>query len=130
MVKGNLWGEKMKYVKQFSIILAVIFAGEILKHYLPFPVPAGIYGMILMFILLFSGVIKVADVKETSSFLLETMPIMFIPAGAGIIILGNVLKPIILPAIIIMFPVTIVVMAVSGFVTQAVIGKERNKNDK
>ena len=120
----------MKYVKQFSIILAVIFAGEVLKYYLPFPVPAGIYGMILLFVLLCSGVVKTTDVKETSSFLLETMPIMFIPAGAGIILLGDVLKPIILPSIIIMFPVTIIVMAVGGLVTQAVIGKGGNKDDK
>ena len=40
----------MKYVKQFGIILLISFAGEALNYLLPLPVPASIYGLVLMFL--------------------------------------------------------------------------------
>ena len=42
----------MKYVKQFGIILLISFAGEALNYLLPLPVPASIYGLVLMFLCL------------------------------------------------------------------------------
>ena len=42
----------MKYMKQLCIIMAVAFAGEVLKALLPIPIPASIYGLVLMLLLL------------------------------------------------------------------------------
>ena len=75
----------MKYLRQFGIILAVTCAGEIMKYFIPLPIPGSIYGLILMFVLLLLRVIKVEHVKETGEFLIEIMPLMFIPAGVGLI---------------------------------------------
>ena len=75
----------MKYLRQFGIILAVTCAGEIMKYFIPLAIPGSIYGLILMFVLLLARVIKVEHVKETGEFLIEIMPLMFIPAGAGLI---------------------------------------------
>ena len=55
----------MKYIKQFLIILAISFVGELLKHFLPLPIPASIYGMVLLFTGLKTGLIKLEAVKET-----------------------------------------------------------------
>ena len=75
----------MKYLRQFGIILAVTCVGEIMKYFIPLPIPGSIYGLILMFVLLLTKVIKVEHVKETGEFLIEIMPLMFIPAGVGLI---------------------------------------------
>ena len=56
----------MKYVKQFVIIIAISFIGEFLKYLLPLPVPASIYGMVLMFVALLTGILKLDDVKDTA----------------------------------------------------------------
>ncbi len=48
----------MKYLRQFGIILAVTCAGEIMKYFIPLPIPGSIYGLILMFVLLLAKVIK------------------------------------------------------------------------
>ena len=45
----------MKYLKQFGIILALSFIGEFLNDLLPLPIPASIYGIILMFLCLKSS---------------------------------------------------------------------------
>ena len=54
----------MKYMKQFGIILAISFAGEILNYLVPLPIPASIYGLVLMFLALCFKLIKVEDVKQ------------------------------------------------------------------
>ena len=64
----------MKYLRQFGIILAVTCVGEIMKYFIPLPIPGSIYGLILMFVLLLAKVIKVEHVKETGEFLIEIMP--------------------------------------------------------
>lgn len=66
----------MKYVKEFGIILIVSLVGELLNYFLPLPVPASIYGLVLMFLCLMLGVIKLSDVHDTACFLIEIMPIM------------------------------------------------------
>ena len=75
----------LKYLRQFGIILAIAFAGEILNHIIPLPVPASIYGIVILFFCLQFRILKVSAVKEVSSFLIEIMPVMFIPAAVGLL---------------------------------------------
>ena len=58
----------MKYLKQFIIILGISFAGEFIKYVLPLPIPASIYGMVILFVGLLTGVIKLDMVKDTGKF--------------------------------------------------------------
>ena len=117
----------MKYVKQFLIILAISFAGELLKCLLPIPVPASIYGMIIMFVCLMTGIIKLEQVKETGKFLIDIMPVMFIPAGVGLMTSWGILKPVILPVCIVTVVTIITVMAVTGRVSQSIINIDKSK---
>lgn len=117
----------MKYLKQFLIILVISFAGEALKALLPLPVPASIYGMVLLFACLAAGVIKLEAVRETGKFLIEIMPVMFIPAGVGLMSSWGVLKPMLLPVGVVTVVVLVAVMAVTGRVAQWVIRRKGAK---
>ena len=75
----------MKILCQFSIILLVSLTGEALSALLPLPVPASIYGIILLFCLLEFRVIPLRAVKETGDFLVSIMQLMFIPAAVGLL---------------------------------------------
>lgn len=119
----------MKYLKQFLIILIISFIGEILKEILPLPIPASIYGMVILFVCLLTKVIKLKDVRETGKFLIEIMPVMFIPAGVGLMSSWNVLRPLILPVGIITVVTVFTVMAVSGRISQAII-RAGQKNEE
>ncbi len=119
----------MKYLKQFLIILVISLIGELLNKLLSLPVPASIYGMVILFIGLLSGVIKLSSVKEAGSFLIEIMPVMFIPAGVGLMSSWLNLKPIIIPVCIITVAAIFTVMIVSGHVTQFIV-KRTKKNDE
>lgn len=115
----------MKYIRQFVIILFISFIGEALKYVLPLPIPASIYGLVLMFVLLETKVLKVEAVQDAGKFLIEIMPMMFIPAAVELIDAWNVLQPILLQVAVITVVSTVGVMAVSGRVTQMVIRIER-----
>ena len=82
----------MKYVKEFGIILIVSLVGELLNYFLPLPVPASIYGLALMFLCLMLGIIKLSDVHDTACFLIEIMPIMFIPPAVGLMASWDVIQ--------------------------------------
>lgn len=114
----------MKYLKQLLIILAFCFVGEILNNVLPFPIPASIYGIVLMFLALQFKVVKLESVNETSKFLIEIMPVMFIPAAAGLINSWSLISSSWLPYLVITLSTTIFVMVVSGYVTQIFAKKE------
>lgn len=111
----------MKYLRQFMIILMVSFAGELLKYIMPFPVPASIYGLIILFVLLETGILKLDAVKETSVFLIEIMPLMFIPAGVGLMESWGDLNSMLVEVIVIILVSTVLVMGISGKVTELVL---------
>lgn len=122
----------MKYLRQLLIILIFSFAGEVLHYLVPIQIPASIYGLVLLFIGLMTGLIQLSQVQETAKFLIEIMPMMFIPAGVGLLESWGVLKPILVPVILILVVSTVFVMGVSGLVTQGVmhIGKSHGKKEK
>lgn len=121
----------MKYIRQFVVIIIVTFIGEILKSIVPLPVPASIYGLILMLVALKTKIVPLKQVKETGTFLIEIMPLMFIPAAVGLLVSWNSLKSICIPVILITILTTIIVMVVTGKVTQLIIVLEkRNLNNK
>ena len=115
----------MKYLKQFAIIIVITFMGEALNQIIPLPIPASIYGLVIMLIALSTKLLPLDKVKDVGKMLIQTMPIMFIPAGVGLITAWDKLSPIILPVVVITFISTIIVMIVSGKFTETIINKDR-----
>lgn len=117
----------MKYLKQFGIIIAISFLGELLRSLIPLPIPASIYGLVLMLLALQTRVIALDKVKDTAKLLIEIMPLMFIPAAVELMESWVVLKDILVPVIIITLVSTVAVMVVSGWATQTMIRREQKK---
>lgn len=113
----------MKYIRQFLIILAISFAGEILSSLIPFPIPASIYGIVILFVGLVTKIIPYESVKETGHFLVEIMPVMFIPAAVGLLESWGIIKESWFAYILLTIVTTVLVMGVAGRVTQYVAKK-------
>ena len=119
----------MKFLRQFMIILLLSFLGEVLKMFIPLPIPASVYGLVLMLVCLMTGVLKTSQVKDAAFFLIEIMPVMFIPAAAGLIDSGKVLQPLLLPILVITVVITVFVMVITGKVAQMIAQKRGIKNE-
>lgn len=118
----------MKYINQFAIILAISLVGELLNRLIPLPVPASIYGMVILFTALCTGVVKLSSVKETGYFLVQILPLLFIPATVGLLDAWGIMQGFLTAIIVISLISTVLVILVAGRVTQLVINlKERLK---
>lgn len=120
----------MKLLYQFGLILFVTFLGELLHAFLPLPIPASIYGLVLMLIFLITGIVKLRQVKIAADFLLEIMPPMFIPAAVGLILVWADLKEVLVPVVVITFLTTVIVMVVTGKVAQGIIRRQRGREEE
>ncbi|MBO5159780.1 MAG: CidA/LrgA family protein [Lachnospiraceae bacterium] len=119
----------MKYVKQFAIIALMTFLGECLNLLLPLPVPASIYGMILLFLSLQTGILKLSQIEETADLLLAVMPIFFISPTVSLMSSIGVIKDSLVGVLVICLLSTIIVMAVTGLVSQAIIRHDKKKKE-
>ncbi|MCI8268538.1 MAG: CidA/LrgA family protein [Lachnospiraceae bacterium] len=119
----------MKYVKECAVILGITLAGEWLNDVLPFPVPAGVYGLFLMLLLLCLGVLKLEQVEATGNFLLDIMPVLFVPAAVGLMESFEQLRPVLVPVAGVCAISTLVVMGVTGITAEAFIRKMDNRKN-
>ena len=118
----------MKYIKQFMIIMIITFMGECIKELLPFKIPASVYGLVIMLIALMTGIVKLEAVKDTAEFLVQTMPVMFIPPTVGLLAAWPLFKNIALPFCVISIFTTLIVMIVTGHMSQLIIRLKKRKD--
>lgn len=118
----------MKLLRQFLIILLLSLVGEGLHALLPLPVPASVYGLVLMLVCLCTGLLRLDQVDRAADFLIEIMPVMFVPAAVGLTESWGQLRLVLVPVLVIMVLTTVLVMVVTGHVTQLII-KWREKHD-
>ena len=75
----------MKVILQIGVVFGVCLIGEAAACFLPFPFPASVLSMILLFLLLCLKVLKIDHIRQKADFLLQNMAFFFIPAGVGIL---------------------------------------------
>lgn len=119
----------MKYLLQLSIIGLITFVSEMLSIFIPISIPAGIYGLIILFLCLLFKVIKLEWVENTAEFLLTVMPVMFVPSIVNLIETWTLVKSYAAGIVITSVASTIIVMIVSGLVTQSIV-RIKNKNSE
>ena len=117
----------MKYLLQFGLIATITFAAEIISILVPFPVPAGIYGLILMFLLLQFHIIRLDQVDRAGSFLLEIISVMFLPTAAGIINYSGYLQTNLVKITVISLTTCVLVLIVTAHVAQFLLRFSPNK---
>lgn len=120
----------MKYLFQFLIIVAISFLGELLHYFIALPIPASIYGIILLFAALQLGWIKVRQIREVSTWLIAIMPALFIPSAVGLVKSWDILSQSLVKYSVITFVSTLVVMGLAGLATQYAIRQSKNKEAK
>ena len=116
----------MKYLMQFGIKIGLSLVGEVLNSVIPLPVPASVWGMVLLFVLLCLKVIKLDQVQDAADFLLSIMTVMFVPVGASLITSFADIKDEILGIFAIIIVSTVICFLVTGKVAQRIIDKSEN----
>ena len=118
----------MKYLYQATILFAFTMLGELLHAVLPFPIPAAIYGLVLLFLALLLGVVKLQQVDTVSKFLIATMGVLFVAPGVSILEVWGDIASSAAAIVVISIVSTLLVFAVSGLLTQCLLGKGEKRN--
>lgn len=113
----------MKYVKQFFIILIMAVLGGILNWLIPLPIPATVWGMLLMFIALMCGLVKLNQVEDTADFFMGIMPMLFVPLAVGLMDTWQILADHAMPIIIIVVASFFICYAVTGKTADIIISR-------
>lgn len=118
----------MKYLPQLLLIVLFSFLGELLHFLIPIPIPASIYGMVLLFAALALKIVPVKAVKESGSFLTTLLPLLFVGPIVSLLDHWAHIKDNLVPMLIIVLGTTVVVFLVSGWVTGWIV--KHRKGDK
>ena len=115
----------MKYLHQAVILAAITFAAEIIKYLLPLPIPVSIYGLVLLFLLLKTGILPLEKIQDVGDLLLELMPLLLVPASVSFVTALDTVQEMLLPVLIMGLVGTLLVMVITGRVAQAVIRRRK-----
>lgn len=117
----------MKFIKQLAIILTISLIAELMEYLIPIPVAASMYGLVLMLLGLITKVIPLEKVEGAADFLVEILPIMFIPPTVGIMASAEALKEMLVPLVVISIVSTILIMVATGRTTQSILRANQKK---
>jgi holin-like protein len=117
----------MQYLKQFTVIIAISALSELLAIFIPLPIPASIYGMSLLFLLLMTGVLKLKQVESAANLLLGIMPALFVVSGAGLITSYGQIAENFLSWVAVNIGSTIMILATAGLLAQGMIRRKKAK---
>ena len=117
----------MKFLKQLTIIFSISFLAELLELLLPLPVAASVYGLVLMLVGLMTKLIPLEKVEGAADFLVEIMPILFVPPTVSIMTSFELLRELLVPLTVISVVSTVLVMATTGHVAQGIMRRTMQK---
>lgn len=117
----------MKFIKQLAIIFTISFIAEVMEYLIPLPIAASMYGLVLMLVGLLTKLIPLRAVEDGADFLIDIMPIMFVPATVSIMTSVDALKEMLIPMCVISMVSTVLIMGCTGRVAQGIIRRKNRK---
>lgn len=120
----------MKILKQFLIIMACLFIGEFISRVTHILIPGNVIGMIILLIALLTGIIKLEDVEKAADLLIKNLALFFVPVGTGIMLYFNLISNNAVSILTATLLSTLLVLLVTGHVTQLFIGNKDKGVDK
>lgn len=118
----------MAYLYQFAIIMAASWLGELVSRLVPLPIPAAVWGILILFLGLQTKLVKLHWVEKAGGFLLDILPILFVSPVVNLIACWEPVSRVLVPTTVIALVTTAAVFAVAGWVTQLL--RRRKRDDK
>lgn len=117
-------GDQVKVLRQFGTILVILLVGEAIRMASGINIPGTVIGMVILFLLLLTKMIKLENIELISKFLLDHLAFLFVPAGVGLISSLDVIGRAWFPIMMIVIISTILVVGVTGWTVQLLQGRK------
>ncbi len=119
----------MKYLSQFLTILGFTFVGEALQRIVPLPIPASVYGLVLLFAALCLGLVKLEQVAEAGAFLRSILPLLFVAPAVGIAENWGLIADQLFPILLLLIGSTVSTFGIAGVITKTLLKKGGKSHD-
>ncbi|MBM7583872.1 holin-like protein [Bacillus pakistanensis] len=97
---------------------------------LDLPIPGNIIGMLLLFILLVTGVVKLEWIFDVSNFLLTHLAFFFVPFAVGVMTFGELFLQSGWTIVLLLLISIFIGMTFTGLTAQLVMKGRKNKDDR
>lgn len=132
---SNHNNEKTYSVFQQALTLAaILLISKIIESFIPIPMPASVIGLVLLFIALCTGIVKLGQVETVGTALTNNIGFLFVPAGVSVINSLPILSQSPILIILLIIISTILLLVSTGFASQLLVTKSlfpsKEKNEE
>lgn len=120
----------LKYSLQLSLIFIYLYMGNLISNAISnfIVIPGSIIGMLMLFVSLILGIVKLKQLEETTQFFLKNMGFFFIPLGVSLIESYILLKSVLWQVSLLLVISNILVMGITAKVTEVFIARREKSN--
>ncbi|WP_428910918.1 CidA/LrgA family protein [Niallia sp. Krafla_26] len=111
------------FLCQLGLICLIYAASQWFVNLVHLPIPGSVFGMILLFLLLLSGVLKVSYIEKATSFLNKHLAFFFIPFAVGLMNYGQLIRTSGVQLLVMIVGSTVIGLIVTSGLTQVLTGK-------
>lgn len=127
--RETVFNKLMKYIPQLLRIFLFTFLGEVLSLLLPLPIPASIYGLLLLFLALKVKLVRLEQVETAGNLLISILPVLFVAPMVDLMDRWDIMRPALLPSLAVIFVSTVAVFCIAGKVAELVLGRKEKKDE-
>ncbi|MBU8695529.1 antiholin-like murein hydrolase modulator LrgA [Bacillus pumilus] len=106
------------FLSQAFIFATVMFVSNLISMYLPIPMPASVIGLVLLFVLLTTKMVKLEQVEQLGTSLTGLISFLFVPSGISVIQSLGVMQEVGVQVVGVIIIATIMLLAATGLFSQ------------
>lgn len=103
------------FLNQAFIFALVMLVSNGISYLSPIPLPASVVGLILLFLALCTGIVKLEQVEALGTRLTSIMSFLFVPSGISLINSMDLMKSYGIQIIFVIIAATLILMAAIGW---------------
>jgi holin-like protein len=112
------------FILQIAVLWLINEIGYVIVEFFHIPIPGNVLGMVILFILLLTGVVKVSWIEKGALFLNKHLAFFFIPISVGLMSYGHFFVKNGLSLAVILLGSSIIGLFITGHASQW-MGKEK-----
>lgn len=113
---------------QVLFLHVFLFLGIMLKHIIPSPIPASMYGLLLLFLALLFHIVKLEWVEKGAGWLMAELLLFFVPSAVGIVNYQQIISLQGLEIVVLITVSTIIVMGLTALTADKIAVRKRRRS--
>ncbi|RKL65523.1 murein hydrolase regulator LrgA [Salipaludibacillus neizhouensis] len=116
------------FLLQVLFLIAIFSASNFIVKYTNLFIPGNVLGMILLFVSLTLGIVKLNYIEKAAEYLIKHLALFFIPYAVGIMTYGDLIKTSGWKLLVMIVGSTIIGLIITSGMTQYLSSKEKQKH--